>query len=182
MREHTGTLDGSRLRIAIVVSRFNRAVTGSLLEGACEGLAAAGVAADDIEVFHVPGAFEITVATERCAEGGRFDAVVCLGAVVRGETPHFDFIAGEVSRGVGDVAIRYSCPVAFGVLTTDTMEQALARAGHGHGNKGFEAAQTAIEMVRLLQQIPRNAWAPERTLCADSEMDEMPDGVLDKLR
>ncbi len=178
MHEHTGTLDGARLRIAIVVSRFNRAVTGSLLEGAREGLAAVGVADDDIAVFHVPGAFEITVATERCAASGRFDAVVCLGAVIRGETPHFDFIASEVSRGVGEVSIRHSCPVAFGVLTTDTMEQALARAGRGHGNKGLEAAQTAIEMVRLLQQIPGAPGASRPTLAADREFDEPLDAAL----
>jgi 6,7-dimethyl-8-ribityllumazine synthase len=101
----------------------------------------------------VPGAFEITLAADRCAASGRFAAIVCLGAVVRGETPHFEFISREVSRGVSDVACRYAVPVAFGVLTTDTMEQALARAGHGHGNKGFEAAITALEMAGLLREI-----------------------------
>jgi 6,7-dimethyl-8-ribityllumazine synthase len=152
-REFQGSLDGAGLRVAVVVARFNRAVTAALLEGALEGLRSHGVADDGIEIFHVPGAFEITLAADRCAASGRFAAIVCLGAVVRGETPHFEFISREVSRGVSDVACRYAVPVAFGVLTTDTMEQALARAGHGHGNKGFEAAITALEMAGLLREI-----------------------------
>lgn len=152
-REFQGSLDGTDLRVAIVVARFNRAVTTSLLQGALEGLGAHGVGDDAIEVFHVPGAFEITIAADRCAASGRYGAIVCLGAVVRGETPHFEFISREVSRGVSDVACRHGVPVAFGVLTTDTMEQALARAGHGHGNKGYEAAITALEMAGLLREI-----------------------------
>jgi 6,7-dimethyl-8-ribityllumazine synthase len=152
-RELQGSIDGTGLRVAIVVARFNRAVTTALLEGALEGLRSHGVADDSIEVFHVPGAFEITLAADRCAATGRFAAIVCLGAVVRGETPHFEFISREVSRGVSDVACRHAVPLAFGVLTTDTMEQALARSGQGHGNKGFEAAITALEMVGLLRQI-----------------------------
>lgn len=152
-REFQGDLSGAGLRVAIVVARFNRAVTGALLDGAIEGLGANGVADGDVDVFHVPGAFEITLAADRCAATGRYAAIVCLGAVVRGETPHFEFISREVSRGVNDVACRHAVPVAFGVLTTDTMEQALARSGHGHGNKGYEAAVTALEMAGLLRRI-----------------------------
>jgi 6,7-dimethyl-8-ribityllumazine synthase len=148
-----GRPDGTGRRIAVVVSRFNRAVTQSLLEGAVEGLTAHGVVASAIDVVHVPGAFEITLAAERCAASGRYAAIVCLGAVVRGETPHFEFIAREVSRGIGEVACRHRVPVAFGVLTTENMEQALARSGSGHGNKGFEAALTALEMADLLARL-----------------------------
>lgn len=151
--EIQGGLEGAGLRIAVVVARFNRAVTTALLDGAIEGLRAHGVADDAVDVFHVPGAFEITLAADRTAATGRYAAIVCLGAVVRGETPHFEFISREVSRGVNDVACRHAVPVAFGVLTTDTMEQALARAGQGHGNKGFEAAVTALEMANLLRRI-----------------------------
>lgn len=153
MRELVGEPSGAGLRVAIVVSRFNRAVTEALLDGALDGLRTHGVADEAIDVLRVPGAFEITVAAELCAASGRYAAVVCLGAVVRGETPHFEFIAREVSRGVSEVACRHRIPVAFGVLTTDTMEQALARAGSGHGNKGFEAAVTALEMAALLREL-----------------------------
>lgn len=153
MREMQGKIDGTGRRFAIVVSRFNRAVTGGLLDGALEGLKAHGVDDDAIDVLNVPGAFEITLAASEAAATGRYAAVVCLGAVVRGETPHFEFISREVSRGVAEAACRHRVPMAFGVLTTDTMEQALARAGEGHGNKGFEAAVTALEMVGLLHEL-----------------------------
>lgn len=155
MREIVGKPSGEGLRIAIVVARFNRSVTESLLDGALEGLRAYGVADDAVDVLRVPGAFEITVAAEQCAASGRYAALICLGAVVRGETPHFEFISREVSRGVNDVACRHRIPVAFGVLTTDNMEQALARAGEGHGNKGYEAAVTALEMAALLRDHAR---------------------------
>lgn len=155
MREIVGRPSGEGLRIAIVVARFNRSVTESLLDGALEGLRAHGVADDAVDVLRVPGAFEITVAAEQCAASGRYAALICLGAVVRGETPHFEFISREVSRGVNDVACRHRIPVAFGVLTTDNMEQALARAGEGHGNKGYEAAVTALEMAALLRDHAR---------------------------
>ena len=153
VREFAGEPHGAGMRVAVVVSRFNRAVTGALLDGAIEGLESRGVAAASVDVVHVPGAFEITLAAEQCAASGRYAAVVCLGAVVRGETPHFEFIAREVSRGVNEVACRHHIPVAFGVLTTDNLEQALARAGSGHGNKGFEAAVTALEMADLLRRL-----------------------------
>lgn len=155
MREIVGKPSGEGLRIAIVVARFNRSVTESLLDGALEGLRAHGVADEAVDVLRVPGAFEITVAAEQCAASGRYAALICLGAVVRGETPHFEFISREVSRGVNDVACRHRIPVAFGVLTTDNMEQALARAGEGHGNKGYEAAITALEMAALLRDHAR---------------------------
>ncbi len=125
------------------------AVTAPLLAGALEALAAHGVADDDVVVAHVPGAFEIPFAADALARTGRYHAVICLGAVVRGETPHFDYICSEVTRGVGRIVAEQRLPVAFGVLTTDTIEQALARAGDGHGNKGYEAAVTAIEMAQL---------------------------------
>jgi len=148
-RELTGSLDGAGLRVGIVVSRFNRTVTEGLLAGALEALEKHGVAADDIVVVRVPGAFEVPFAARRLAGAGVYDALVCLGAVVRGETPHFEYIAAEVTRGIGRVVEDHRIPIAFGVLTTDTIEQALDRAGARHGNKGFEAAVTAIEMARL---------------------------------
>lgn len=153
MRTLEGTLDGHGRRFAIVVSRFNRAVTGSLLDGALQALGEYGVAESDVDVLHVPGAFEITLAASEAAATGRYAAVICLGAVVRGETPHFEFICQEVSRGVSEAACRHSIPMAFGVLTTENMDQALARAGEGHGNKGFEAAVVALEMVGLLDAL-----------------------------
>lgn len=154
-RELEGRPDGTGRRFAIVVSRFNRAVTEALLDGAIAGLTEHGADAGAIDVVRVPGAFEITLAAEQCAASGRYAGIVCLGAVVRGETPHFEFIAREVSRGVNEVACRHRVPVAFGVLTTDNLEQALARAGSGHGNKGFEAALTALEMADLLARLGR---------------------------
>jgi 6,7-dimethyl-8-ribityllumazine synthase len=148
-RELTGSLDGAGLRVGIVVSRFNRTVTEGLLRGALEALAKHGVAADDVAVVRVPGAFEVPFAARRLAGAGIYDALVCLGAVIRGETPHFEYIAAEVTRGIGRVVEDHRLPVAFGVLTTDSIEQALDRAGARHGNKGYEAAVTAIEMARL---------------------------------
>lgn len=148
-RELTGPVEGGGLRFAIVVARFNRTVTAPLLAGALEGLTAHGVADDAVLVAHVPGAFEIPLAADMLARSGRYDALICLGAVVRGETPHFDYICDAVTRGIGRIVAEQHLPVAFGVLTTDTIEQALARAGEGHGNKGYEAAVTAIEMAQL---------------------------------
>ena len=153
MREILGKPVGTGLRVAIVVARFNRSVTESLLDGALAGLREHGVADQAIDVLRVPGAFEITVAAEHCAASGRYAALICLGAVVRGETPHFEFISREVSRGVNDVACRHRIPVAFGVLTTDTIEQAIERAGAKAGNKGWDAAITAIEMVDLFKKL-----------------------------
>ncbi len=140
-------LDARGLTFAIVVARFNGAITGKLLEGAREALQKAG--ATGHQVFHVPGAFELPLAAMKLARRGGFDAIIALGAVVRGETPHFDYVAGEAARGLQRVALDTGVPVAFGVLTTDTREQAEARAGGAAGNKGFDAAMTAIEMARF---------------------------------
>jgi 6,7-dimethyl-8-ribityllumazine synthase len=144
--------DARGLTFAIVVARFNSAITERLLEGAREALQKAGAAGH--QVFHVPGAFELPLAAMKLARRGGFDAIIALGAVVRGDTPHFDYVAGEAASGLQRVALDTGVPVAFGVLTTDTMEQAEARAGGGalentSGNKGFDAAMTAIEMARF---------------------------------
>jgi 6,7-dimethyl-8-ribityllumazine synthase len=149
-------IQGDALRVAVVVERFNQAVTDALLTGAVEALTQRGVPDDSIYVAKVPGAFELPLCAQRLASTGRYDAIICLGAVVRGDTPHFDYVAGEAARGLCDVALRHDIPVAFGVLTTDDMSQALARAGGGHGNKGFDAALTALEMVGLLRAIHRS--------------------------
>src|SRR5437868_5290200 len=149
VRELTGSLEGTGLRVGIVVARFNRSVTEGLLIGALDALARHGVADDDIAVVHVPGAFEVPFAARRLAGAGIYDALVCLGAVVRGETPHFEYIATEVTRGIGRIIADHRLPIAFGMLTTDTIEQALERSGAGHGNKGYESAVTAIEMAQL---------------------------------
>lgn len=131
------------LKFAIVVARFNEAITGKLLEGAQKGL----VGSDAVDVYFVPGAFELPFAAKKLA--WRYQAVIALGAVIRGDTPHFDYVAGECARGIQQVMLETGIPVIFGVLTTDTLEQAQARAGGVHGNKGFDAAMTAIEMARF---------------------------------
>ena len=145
--------DGEGLRIGIALARFNQSVTDRLLAGALEALAQHGVADDAIDVVTVPGAFELPLCAQTLALAGRYDAVLCLGAVVRGETPHFEYVATEAARGIAEVARRHDLPIAFGILTTDTVEQALARAGGERGNKGYEAALTALEMVQLLRAV-----------------------------
>jgi 6,7-dimethyl-8-ribityllumazine synthase len=151
--ELTGAVEGKGLRIGVVVSRFNRTVTEQLLSGALEALARHDVADGDVDVVHVPGAFEVPFAARCLAARGGYDALVCLGAVIRGETPHFEYIAAELTRGIGRIMEDHRVPVAFGVLTTDTVEQALDRAGARHGNKGYEAAVTAIEMACLARAL-----------------------------
>jgi len=146
---------GDGLRIGVALARFNQGVTDRLLAGALEALVRHGVADDAIDVATVPGAFELPLCAQRLAETGRYDALVCLGAVVRGETPHFEYISREAARGVADVARRHDLPVSFGVLTANTMDQALARAGGERGNKGYEAAVTALEMVQVLRVVQR---------------------------
>jgi 6,7-dimethyl-8-ribityllumazine synthase len=143
------------MRIGIALARFNQAVTDRLLAGALEALVQQGVADDAIDVATVPGAFELPLCAQRMASTGRYDALICLGAVVRGETPHFDFVAGEAARGIAEVSRRFDLPMAFGLLTTDTIEQALARTGGDRGNKGAEAALTALEMVQVLRAVQR---------------------------
>ena len=142
------------MRVAIVVSRFNDFVTTRLLDGARAALADAGVAADDVEVLHVPGAFEIPMAAQRVAETGKVDAVVCLGCLIRGETPHFEYIASACAHGIAAAAASTGVPMSFGVLTTNSAEEALERAAAGPSNKGREAADAAVEMARLFARLP----------------------------
>lgn len=156
-RVFSGHLSGSGLRFGVVVSRFNDFITEKLLAGARDALQRHGAAAADIDVAWVPGAFEIPLAAKRLAQSGKYDAILCLGAVIRGATAHFDYVCGPCASGVAQVAMDTGVPAAFGVLTTDTVEQAIERAGCKAGNKGCDAALTAIEMVHLLRGMPREA-------------------------
>jgi 6,7-dimethyl-8-ribityllumazine synthase len=149
----TGRLHAKGLRLAVVVSRFNSFVTDKLREGALEAIAQAGGAIADDDVIEIPGAWEFPVTVRALAERSRYDAIICLGAVIRGDTPHFDYVAGEAARGIADATAATGIPMAFGILTTNTVEQATDRAGGKHGNKGFDAAMTAIEMALLLWQL-----------------------------
>jgi 6,7-dimethyl-8-ribityllumazine synthase len=153
MRVHEGTTDASGLRLVIVASRFNERVVSALVDGALGALRRAGARDDDLQVAWVPGAFELPLAAATAARAGWADAVVCLGAVVRGETPHFDLVAGQAAAGVTRVSLDTDVPVLFGVLTTDDAAQADARAGGKAGNKGAEAALAAVETVRVLQSL-----------------------------
>ncbi|MGH7818520.1 MAG: 6,7-dimethyl-8-ribityllumazine synthase [Candidatus Binatia bacterium] len=150
-REIAGTRDGKGLRIGVVVARFNAFVTEGLLGGALSALREAGVRDEDVTLVRVPGAFEIPLGARALAVRGEVDAVVCLGAVIRGETPHFDYVSKAATDGVREVMLDYGLPLAFGVLTTNTVEQAMERSAEGPGNKGAEAVHTAIEMVRALR-------------------------------
>jgi 6,7-dimethyl-8-ribityllumazine synthase len=145
---------GDGKRVAVVAARFNEVVTNRLVEGALAGLAQHGVPLEHVTVVWVPGAFEIPLVAARFATSGEVDAVVCLGAVIRGETAHFDLVAGEAARGIADVSRATGVPCIFEVLATDTLEQAEARAGGAHGNKGWEAAEAALEMASVLEQLP----------------------------
>lgn len=153
MRTVDGHLDAKGLRFGLVVSKFNEFVTERLLAAAVETLTKAGAGEDDLELVRVPGAFEIPLAARALARSGRVDAVICLGAVIRGETPHFEYISAEASRGIARAAMDTNRPVVFGVLTTDTVDQALARAGAPERNRGADAARTAIEMATLMRQL-----------------------------
>lgn len=148
---YEGQLDARGLKIALVLSRFNSFITERLLEGAQDALARHGAEADNLAIVRVPGAFELPLAARKLAESGRYDAVIALGTVIRGSTPHFDYVAAEVSKGLAQVGLQSGLPVAFGVLTCDTIDQAIERAGTKAGNKGFDAAMTAIEMVNLFK-------------------------------
>lgn len=148
-----GKLWGEGFHFGIVVSRFNGFITERLVEGAIDGLVRHGVRDDDIDILRVPGAFEIPVATKRLAALNRYHAILCLGAVIRGATPHFDFVAGQVSSGIASIALETSVPCIFGILTTETVEQAIERAGTKMGNKGWEAALSAVEMANVLAQL-----------------------------
>jgi 6,7-dimethyl-8-ribityllumazine synthase len=148
-----GAPHGQGRRVAVVAARYNEVVTGRLVEGALEGLAHHGVASDDIDVVWVPGAFEIPVVTRRLASSGRVDAVICLGAVIRGETAHFELVAAEAARGIAAVTLDTGVPCIFEVLATDDLAQAQARAGGAHGNKGWEAATAALAMAEVLHRL-----------------------------
>ncbi len=150
---HEGKLDGTGLKIAVIISRFNGFVTDRLLSGALDGLARHGVAEKDIDVYYCPGAFEIPAVARRVVDAKKNDAVICLGAVIRGETPHFDYVAGESAKGIGQLALSSGIPVIYAVLTTDSVDQAVDRAGGKSGNKGFDAAISAIEMVNLTKNL-----------------------------
>ncbi len=145
----------AKVKIAIVVSRFNDFITSKLLEGAIDGIKRHGGNDDSCEVVWVPGAFEISFAAKKLVQSGKYDAVICLGAVIRGSTPHFDYVAGEAAKGVGQLSMNSDIPVVFGVLTTDTIEQAVERAGTKMGNKGCDAALVAIEMINLSKLISK---------------------------
>ena len=150
---YQGSLIGTGLKVGIVVSRFNNFITSKLLGGALDALDRHGVSDADIEVVWVPGSFEIPLTADRMASSGKYDAVICLGAVIRGATPHFDYIAAEASKGIANVGLKTGLPVIFGVITTDSIEQAIERAGTKVGNKGADAAESAIEMANLFKSI-----------------------------
>ncbi|MCL4439069.1 MAG: 6,7-dimethyl-8-ribityllumazine synthase [Firmicutes bacterium] len=150
-RVFEGHLLGQGLKFGIVVGRFNEFITNKLLSGALDALKRHGVEEQDVDIAWVPGAFEIPLVAKKMADLGRYDGVICLGAIIRGATPHFDYVAAEVSKGVAKVGLDANLPVIFGVLTVDTIEQAIERAGTKAGNKGWEAANTAIEMANLMK-------------------------------
>ncbi|MEW9667764.1 6,7-dimethyl-8-ribityllumazine synthase [Ammoniphilus sp. 3BR4] len=149
---YEGKLVGTGLKFGIVVGRFNEFITSKLLSGALDALNRHGVEEDDVEVAWVPGAFEIPMIAKKMAESGKYDAVITLGTVIRGATPHFDFVCNEAAKGVAAIALQTGIPTIFGVLTTDTIEQAIERAGTKAGNKGWESAAVAIEMANLSRQ------------------------------
>lgn len=153
MKTLEGQLKADGLKIGIVVGRFNEFITGKLLTGAVDCLVRHGANDADITVAWVPGAFEIPLVAKKMAADGKYDAIICLGAVIRGATPHFDYVCAEVSKGIATVSLQYDTPVSFGVLTTENIEQAVERAGTKAGNKGVDAAMAAIEMVDLLKNI-----------------------------
>jgi len=148
-----GKISAGGFRFGVVASRFNDFITTKLVEGALDALRRHGAGEEQITMVKVPGAFEIPLAAKRLAQGGKFDAIICLGAVIRGSTPHFDYVAAEVSKGIAAVTLETGVPVTFGVLTTDNIEQAIERAGTKSGNKGWDAAISAMEMVNLFKEL-----------------------------
>jgi 6,7-dimethyl-8-ribityllumazine synthase len=153
MKTNEGKMMATGLKFAIVIGRFNEFIGSKLLGGAIDALTRHGANHDDIEISYVPGAFEIPLVSKKMAHSKKFDAVICLGAVIRGSTPHFDYVATEVSKGIAKVSLDSGIPVIFGVLTTDTIEQAIERAGTKAGNKGYDAGVTAIEMANLMKTL-----------------------------
>lgn len=152
---HQGRLSAGGFRFALVSSRWNDFLTSRLVEGALDALERLGADEGSIEHFRVPGSFEIPLVAQKVAASGRFDALVCLGTVIRGQTPHFEYVAGEVTKGIAHVSLQTGVPVLYGIVTADTLEQAIDRAGVKAGNKGFEAAMSAVEMVNLLKAVNR---------------------------
>lgn len=153
MRIVEGKLNAQGLKFGIIVSRFNEFITSKLLEGALDALLRHGAKESDIQIVRVPGSFEIPLVAKKMAQSGKFNALICLGTLIRGATPHFDYIAAEVSKGIALVSLETGIPVSFGVITTDNIEQAIERAGSKSGNKGWDAAMVSIEMARVVEQI-----------------------------
>ncbi len=149
------------MKVAIAASRFNQFIVDQLLEGALDALQRNGIDKNSVTVLWVPGAFELPLMAEQLAASGRVDAVIALGAVIRGETPHFDYVAGECARGIREASQRHGIPISFGVLTTESVEQALARSGQGEGNKGFDAAQAAVDTARVLGELRERTRGPD---------------------
>ena len=150
-----GKLDAGGMKLAIIVSRFNNFITEKLLVGALDGVKSHGGEEENVTIVHVPGAFEIPLVAEKMAASGKFDGLVCLGAVIRGDTPHFEYVSSAVTRGIGSAIRRYGIPIGFGVLTTNNVDQAMERSGVKDANKGYEAALTTIEMISVVRQIPQ---------------------------
>ncbi|HEY5060131.1 MAG TPA: 6,7-dimethyl-8-ribityllumazine synthase [Gemmatimonadaceae bacterium] len=153
MADFSGTPEGQHRRCAVVASRFNQSIVERLVDGALDALVRHGVAAVNVDVIWVPGAWELPVAARRLLASERYDALIAVGAVIRGDTPHFDFVAGEASRGLASASVEFDIPIGFGVLTCDTVDQADARAGGDHGNKGWDAALAALEMADLFDRL-----------------------------
>ncbi|MBP6608035.1 MAG: 6,7-dimethyl-8-ribityllumazine synthase [Deltaproteobacteria bacterium] len=160
--EVSGSLDASQVRVAIVASRFNSFIVERLVDGAVDTLRRTGGSPASITIVRCPGAFELPAVARRCVDSQKFDAVICLGAVIRGSTPHFDYVAAESSKGIAQVAAQAKIPVIFGVLTTDTIEQAVERAGTKAGNKGADAAMTALEMISLFRKLGEDHVSTQR--------------------
>ena len=158
---YQGNLTAAGFRFAIVASRWNDFLTSKLIEGAIDALERLGADEDSVEVFKVPGSFELPLTAQKVAVSGNFDAVICIGTVIRGETPHFDYVAGEAAKGVAQVSMQTGIPVLFGVVTTDTLEQAINRTGVKAGNKGFEVAMSAVELVNLYKKMDDGKESPQ---------------------
>ncbi|MCP5106822.1 MAG: 6,7-dimethyl-8-ribityllumazine synthase [bacterium] len=151
MKEYNGQLTAKGFKFAVIVSRFNDFITEKLLEGAVDAIDRSGGDKNSIDVFRVPGSFEIPLVTKRVAQSKKYDAIICLGAVIRGETPHFDYVASEVTKGIALLNLEFAMPISYGIITADTTEQAIERAGNKMGNKGFQSAQAAIELLNLFK-------------------------------
>lgn len=160
---HQGILKAEGFRFAIIASRWNSFLTSKLVEGAIDGLERLGAHEESVEIFHVPGSFELPLTAQKVAESGNFDAVICIGVIIRGETPHFDYVAGEAAKGVTNASMNTGVPVLFGVVTTETVEQALNRSGIKAGNKGFEAAMSAVELVNLYKGFETDGENPAKS-------------------